>query len=155
MNTKNIKRYWVRGIVRLVISLFLLTWASYEFFTADDPFKLWLTWHNGLMLAVKIILIPAVTISLFVGGIIWCYKGFNEPPKRKLNMKKGFDRLSIVLFAVIVIAMFVYMWVDSNLTSALIFVGIFTLFGITLHLVSDWVEKGFTQSDNEDHDNGK
>ena len=143
MHTKSIKRYWVRSIVRLVIFLFFLTLASYESFTADDPFQLWLTWYNGLMFALNITLIPVIAISLFVGGIIWCYKGFNAPPKTTLNATEGISRLTDVLLALLILTVLIIIGVTSSRTQTIFFALIISGLCMIVGFVDRYASKGF------------
>ena len=102
MNAKYLKPNWARGIFRIVGFLFVFAWLSYyEFLNVAAPFEvaaplgLWSSWNNGLlMFVIKVILIPATIIALFVYGIYWCAKGFYEP---KLNWKEGLGRQETAL----------------------------------------------------------
>ena len=82
------------GLLKMVIVASVVVALIYEM--ATGLLKNYFSWDNGFIFSLKIIIVPAILISLIVWAINWCIKGFMGP-KLNINWKEGGNRLAIFL----------------------------------------------------------
>ncbi len=148
------KRNWKGGLFRIVIVSFFIVMLVYELVTTEGLLKSYLSWNNGFIFALKIIIIPAAIVYIIWWAINWCIKGFKEP-KLNINWEEGAFRLVIFLGALVLTGFSISIWVQTgDLVQAILFIVTLIVPITILGLGAYWINKGIEKPKKDKHHDG-
>ena len=142
-----LERNYLSFIVRTTIVLTGVSVVVFEGFRhRNTVWNFMRTWDNGVIFALKIIIIPMLTLAVCIALVTWCIKGFKKP---RLNWDEGGERVAIVFSSIFVGGVFIFYlaikpWVAIWGAIAAILICIIVTISV------NWIKDGFRKSDDKD-----